>query len=482
MADSRPKWVDGIRDGVRERMQADGREPTEAELDDGVAYVLQIPESRPHPVETFDVSELSGIPVIVGDEVAYFCHEVYGQGGSISDAVATMAPPFDSFFIEFQGAPNSLDAYAWGVFVTTSSPPAPHPDDTDAPRWVLQLRVFAEKRKGKPAGPLCVYYLGLDDDGTWFRYGNGDSYWKGGPPFFEPPIPEHVEKEWGDSLVPDVFPALMTISFMHASNVSIEAVDPPEKLSKKFEKRTGRPLSRYHVLEIDPMRKQLESTGATRGQLRQSLHLARGHFKVFTEDAPLFGRHVGTYWWGQQVRGSRERGVVAKDYRVARPGALGRPYEEVSEAAGSPKASPGADPDAYGRGLSAHMRTQNLVSQTVRALGLDPRKPNKGSEPECDIAWLDGETTWVCEVKSLTATNERDQLYRALGQVIKYRAKLNAQGRDVQAAIVVEKQPRDETWEDPTCKEEGIVLAWPEVLEERLAATEEPMRSTDADE
>jgi hypothetical protein len=23
-----------------------------------------------------------------------------------------------------------------------------------------------------------------------------------------------------------------------------------------------------------------------------------GHFKTFTAEAPLFGKHVGTYWWG----------------------------------------------------------------------------------------------------------------------------------------------------------------------------------------
>lgn len=45
-------------------------------------------------------------------------------------------------------------------------------------------------------------------------------------------------------------------------------------------------------------------------------HLARGHFKTFTEDAPLLGKHVGTYWWGWQVRGQDGEGVIEKTYKL----------------------------------------------------------------------------------------------------------------------------------------------------------------------
>jgi hypothetical protein len=45
-------------------------------------------------------------------------------------------------------------------------------------------------------------------------------------------------------------------------------------------------------------------------------YLARGHFKTYTPDAPLLGRHVGTYWWEPQVRGRKELGSVVKDYAL----------------------------------------------------------------------------------------------------------------------------------------------------------------------
>ena len=49
---------------------------------------------------------------------------------------------------------------------------------------------------------------------------------------------------------------------------------------------------------------------------RVRIHLCRGHFKHFTKDAPLFGRHTGLYWWQPQLRGDKTKGMVAKDYEV----------------------------------------------------------------------------------------------------------------------------------------------------------------------
>ena len=36
----------------------------------------------------------------------------------------------------------------------------------------------------------------------------------------------------------------------------------------------------------------------------------RGHFKTYTEDKPLFGRHVGTWWWSPLFDTSRKRDYV----------------------------------------------------------------------------------------------------------------------------------------------------------------------------
>lgn len=439
---------------------------SEAQIDAMVESALNDPTARPRGKHVFDASALEGVPVIVGDEVGLYCAQ-FPDGSDISDAVATLAPPFDSFWIEFQRVPNPFGFHAWGVLIESlDESPDPHPGDDGAPRWVLKLSVFAELHKRAAMGPITVFVAGLAEDGTWFRHHDGDLWWGGGLPEMTTAPPAEVDGEWGDSCVPLVFPALMAISFMHCKNVSIRSVTPPTKLSKKHEKRTGRGLIRYHVLDIEPMRQVLDSSGATTHGIRRALHVSRGHFKVFTDDAPLFGRHVGTYWWASHVRGKSNEGVVVKDYRVVPPGILGREYVTASEEPGTPPSPSETDPDAAGRGKGAHGRTQNLVAATVAGLGCRPRSPAP-DEPLYDLAWENGDTTWVCEVKSLTDTNQERQMQRAIGQVIRYRQKMIAAGRDVQAVIVTEKQPLDESW-DSLCTLEGIVLAWPDVLAERL--------------
>ena len=47
----------------------------------------------------------------------------------------------------------------------------------------------------------------------------------------------------------------------------------------------------------------------------------RGHFKTYTDAAPLFGQFVGTYWWEQSIAGKKSNRVVVKDYEMDLTGA-----------------------------------------------------------------------------------------------------------------------------------------------------------------
>ncbi|HSN36360.1 MAG TPA: hypothetical protein VLT34_08430 [Arthrobacter sp.] len=71
----------------------------------------------------------------------------------------------------------------------------------------------------------------------------------------------------------------------------------------------------FHEVVIDGnTRGSADGGGEAEGTGRR--HLARGHFKTFTEDAPLLGKHVGTYWWGWQLRGQEGSGVIEKTYTL----------------------------------------------------------------------------------------------------------------------------------------------------------------------
>lgn len=123
--------------------------------------------------------------------------------------------------------------------------------------------------------------------------------------------------------------AFFALALMHCKNVQRAEVIPPEKLSRKHEKKHGKPLLRYYTLQIQSMRQQLDAAGAATSGLRRALHVCRGHFKSFDEK-PLFGRLKGTYWWPAHVRGKAENGVVAKGYAVRAPAGDTAPNETES--------------------------------------------------------------------------------------------------------------------------------------------------------
>jgi hypothetical protein len=74
--------------------------------------------------DAFDFSQLDNIPVIVGDDVAAYASTL-PPGTHMDDVVAGMAPPFDRFFVEFQGVPYTyLDGdrfHAWGALRNVST-------------------------------------------------------------------------------------------------------------------------------------------------------------------------------------------------------------------------------------------------------------------------------------------------------------------------------------------------------------------------
>jgi hypothetical protein len=117
------------------------------------------------------------------------------------------------------------------------------------------------------------------------------------------------------------------------------------------------------------------------------------------------------------------------------------------------------DPNEVDRALGAHATTQNALAAWVRSKGMTPLRPG-GSVANFDLAWDDGATFNVAEVKSLTRTNETGQLRLGLGQVLHYMMLLGANGRPVRAILVTERAPADQRWTS-LCAAHGVVLVWP---------------------
>jgi hypothetical protein len=158
---------------------------------------------------------------------------------------------------------------------------------------------------------------------------------------------------------------------------------------------------------------------------------------------------------------------AARDAITARPGTLplGSNYRWADEEAASAERDPFAvDPTLVDRGVSGHAITQNALASHVESLGLEPRSPGPHG-PNFDLAWQDGDTIFVAEIKSLTETNEEKQLRLGLGQVLRY---VHCLGERVRPVLAVERRPSDLSWAE-LCTQLGVILAWPEVFVERFA-------------
>lgn len=102
------------------------------------------------------------------------------------------------------------------------------------------------------------------------------------------------------------------LALMNCRNVSLR-----ERSSSRATGGTSPTGDAFHEVVIDGSgRGSSRASGEPAGTASGRSHLARGHFKTFTEDAPLLGKHVGTYWWGWQVRGQEGAGVIEKTYSL----------------------------------------------------------------------------------------------------------------------------------------------------------------------
>ncbi len=111
-------------------------------------------------------------------------------------------------------------------------------------------------------------------------------------------------------------PVMAAIGLMNCKNITLERHARPHKQAKKS--RRKRPdLPDYHTIVLPEKYSTLPTEKNADGTTSPiPLHKVRGHFKTYTKERPLMGKHVGTYWWGWQARGKSESGKIVADYQV----------------------------------------------------------------------------------------------------------------------------------------------------------------------
>jgi len=332
-------------------------------------YVMEV---RPETLRTVRVEEpieggvalpFAHAEIFIVDNVTAYMYAGTSQNVWFSTDFPNCAPPAPVFWMETRQPPSILNEgvptpwtgqYAWGVLfqsvevakrpeVLALAARAFHGAEQDRfaeARWAYQCFPFVvAARTAAVYGPVMVGMCLVGGDGQllahWIPTGCRqpvctcprthrthsavEAWWTLGTDHW-PREDLRARRGVCQALV---FPFWLALSFLHCKNVTQAATDPCHPRGKR---RPHDPCRRVHykVLNIQPMQRLLQQARTThKSDLRQALHIMRGHFKNYQEGSGLFGKHHGLYWWDQRLRGQSTQGIVVKDYAVHAPAAQG---------------------------------------------------------------------------------------------------------------------------------------------------------------
>jgi len=264
---------------------------------------------------------LDNAQVFMINEVAEYFYDQNMKYWDIQD-FPNLAPVFENCYFEYS-FPN-IDNFGWvlkknvfgnrkiGILIKSTQLEAIE-DDV---KWALEVYLFDKISDDAVGSYKLIFVIALDKNGNCIPFPGR------GPGLINILSKSSIDDDILQTQLLNKFnlyagPAFLAISFMHCKNIRIVSQGKGTNTGKR-NRHTAK--IRFHTLQIDPIRKILETEGNIKQNgLKLSMHLCRGHFKNFTDDKPLFGKITGTYWWNSQVRGKVQNGIVMKDYQVNSP-------------------------------------------------------------------------------------------------------------------------------------------------------------------
>lgn len=117
--------------------------------------------------------------------------------------------------------------------------------------------------------------------------------------------------------------------------------------------------------------------------------------------------------------------------------------------------------EALDRGTAAHEATVTALSRALEGRGLRPQRPGRHA-PAFDVGWTEDGVVNIAEVKSLTGTDQTQQIRLGLGQVLDYAQQIRLSGLEsspVQPVLVLEHEPSHPRWTE-TASSAGVKLMW----------------------
>ncbi|WP_193340407.1 hypothetical protein [Pseudarthrobacter sp. AB1] len=117
--------------------------------------------------------------------------------------------------------------------------------------------------------------------------------------------------------------------------------------------------------------------------------------------------------------------------------------------------------EALDKGTAAHEATVTALSMTLERRGLLPQRPGLHA-PAFDLGWTEDGVIYIAEVKSLTGTDQTQQIRLGLGQVLDYAQQIRQTrlaSSPVHPVLVLEHEPSHPRWTE-TASSAGAELMW----------------------
>lgn len=246
-----------------------------------------------------------------------------------AQSLPCVAPPYPAFFMEFrlnqENGPYLHNAGFRNAGVLFEATQSQHiikeiaPEDASNTRWLYTTTTTLKHSNGN-AIAVDRTFLPISETGAII----GAHEMRTEPLCDSLGVNSQLSSIQKVTLFEEMFyyttlPALFAINFTHVKGTAVREELPPKGLSKRHQKKTGQPLVKYHIIDIEPMRNLLLREGNVESEgLEIALHKVRGHFKDY-RNRGLFGTNKGIFWFPDHNRGTADAGIIIQDYNVDAP-------------------------------------------------------------------------------------------------------------------------------------------------------------------
>jgi hypothetical protein len=121
-------------------------------------------------------------------------------------------------------------------------------------------------------------------------------------------------ESWTGAMRAIVTRCAFALGLCHTRNCSLDPIQLT-RAERRRNLKDGLPDIITRSLVLGPIQRYLallrSSDGSEATTLR--LHRCRGHFKTFTAEHPLMGKHIGRFWWMPHLRGDPDKGLTIQE-------------------------------------------------------------------------------------------------------------------------------------------------------------------------